>query len=518
MKEPRTTGDDRPTARIFVVDDEQQICALLERLLSREGHQVTAFDKPEDALAAVDRERPDLLVTDMMMPGMSGLELIERVREKLPEIGVVVITGYASIDTVVDALRRGVDDFVTKPFSVAEIRSVTARLLEERPPRTTALAAPATSSPASGIRVPGGPSGTLARRLAEMSLRERVHALLGDMPSSQDVLPRLADLFRNALNVSHAALLVPSTRGSAAGKSALELHTTTAGRPLSALRVPRDTGWVKRASEEETTVTRRELGPLDAVLDVGPPAAAPLLRRRGRGATTGLLVVTRPAGAEEFDRRDLSRLAVAAIATGDVIGALRATERAEDAYVDTLAAIVTATEVRTPCFARHSERVRDLSLQLGRRVGLSDEDMTVIDSASRLLDLGRIQIPDELLAKTAPPSPDEWQVLRQHVSVADTLLRPVGRLRHMKPVIRHHHENWDGSGYPDGLQGQEIPYLAALVRVTDAFAALTSPRAWRAALSPDEAIGSVRELAGQHFHPDLAEAFADMVEMGVEES
>jgi len=511
----RTTADDKPAARIFVVDDEQQICALLERLLSREGHQVTAFDRPEDALAAVDRERPDLLVTDMMMPGMSGLELIERVREKLPDIGVVVITGYASIDTVVDALRGGVDDFVTKPFSVAEIRSVTARLLEERPARIAAeRSVPAAASAVSGIRVPGGPSGTLARRLAEMSLRERVHALLGDtVSSSLDVLPRLADLFRNALNVSHAALLLPSARN-----GGLELHATTSGRPMTMLRIPRDTGWVKRASEEETTVTRRELGPLDAVLDVGPPAAAPLLRRHGRGATTGILVVTRPAGAEEFDRPDLSRLAVAAVATGDVVGALRATERAEDAYVDTLAAIVTATEVRTPCFARHSERVRDLSLQLGRRVGLSDADMTVIDSAARLLDLGRLQIPDDLLAKIAPPSPDEWQVLRQHVAVADTLLRPVGRLRHMKPIIRHHHENWDGSGYPDGLQGQEIPYLAALVRVTDAFAALTSPRAWRAALSPDEALGRVRELAGQHFHPDLAEAFADLVEMGAEES
>ena len=129
-----------------------------------------------------------------------------------------------------------------------------------------------------------------------------------------------------------------------------------------------------------------------------------------------------------------------------------------------------------------------------------------------------LQIPDDLLAKSDPPSADEWQLLRQHVAVADTLLRPVGRLRHVKPVIRHHHENWDGSGYPDGLKGQEIPYLAALVRVTDAYAALTSPRAWRPALSPDEALATVRDLAGRHFHPELAEAFVAEAAGGAEDS
>lgn len=506
------------SARIFVVDDEKQICALLKRLLEREGHDVTAFDRPEDALAAVERERPDLLVTDLMMPVMSGLELIERVRERLPDIAALVITGYASIENVVDALRGGVNDFVTKPFSVAEIRSVTARLLEERAERlrsgTDAEAAePGRTAPPEvpGIRLPGDASGTLARRLAEMSLRERIHALLGDTESSLEVLPRLTELFRGALDISHAALVVPSLR-----ERALDLHATTAGRPTRPIHIDEDSPWVASAREGACELSRDDIAELEAVLDVGPAAAAPLCRRRG-GVRDGLLVVTRTSGTEPFDKHDLRRLGVAALATGDVVAALRAAERAEDAYVDTLAAIVTATEGRSPWFARHSERVRDLSVRLGRQVGLSDDDLRVIDSAARLLDLGRLRIPDDLLGKATPPSDDEWDLLRQHVAVADTLLRPVGRLRHVKPVIRHHHENWDGSGYPDGLRGQEIPYLAALVRVTDAYAALTSPRAWRAALSPDEALAEVRDLAGRHFHPDLADAFVADVAGGPED-
>ena len=90
------------------------------------------------------------------------------------------------------------------------------------------------------------------------------------------------------------------------------------------------------------------------------------------------------------------------------------------------------------------------------------------------------------------------------------MLRPLGRLRHAKPVVRHHHENWDGSGYPDGLRGDDIPYLAALVRITDAFSALTSPRPWRGALPQAEAVRRIVEASGTQFHPQLVAAFAEM--------
>jgi response regulator RpfG family c-di-GMP phosphodiesterase len=550
---------------VFVVDDEEQICTLLQRILTREGYAVQAFHAPEDALAAVRVRAPDLLVTDLMMPGMSGIELIAQARTHAPRMGTIVITGYASIDNVVGALRSGVDDFVTKPFSVAEIRTVAARLLEtparreepvaepiaaelgdpvpmaargaaEDPAEDTAgdsgsresgdrierIAEPARlrAAPRSGIGFPSNAeSPALARRLSEMSLSERLHGLLAEDLSSATLLNRSAELLRSAFNVSHAALLVPQGReggfvvlgATAPGASGALNASGIGGRPGNETEIDPGALGLVCASGVPTALDGKSTPELAACLDTGPLAAAPLSPRAPQTVDSGVLVIARASGSPDFDSSELRRLGAAASSLGDVFRAMRTAERAEEAYLDSLTAIVAATENRTPWFARHSERVRRLSLDLGRAVGLAERDLDVLDCAARVLDLGRVEIPDDVLSKPGNPSAAEWRVLRRHVVVADTLLRPIGRLKKVKPVVRHHHENWDGSGYPDGLRGEEIPYLAALVRVTDAYAALTSPRSWRPALPDAEARTKIRELAGRHFHPEIACLFADGV-------
>ncbi len=487
---------ERPT--VYVVDDEEQICSLLQRILAREGYDVRAFPAAPDALAAVRDAPPDLLVTDLMMPGMSGLELIAAARPHAPQMGTIVITGYASIDTVVGALRSGVDDFVTKPFSVAEIRGVAARLIER-------ARAPAEPEPvaASGIRRPDDTPAAVARRLTEMSLSERLHALLAEDVDSRGLLLRAADVLRGALDAAAALLLAP-----AGPEGALHVH----GAPWAARAAEGDPCDVPAcvaaaASEAPLALDAADASALFA--HGGAAVAAALSPRAAASPDAGVLVVARRPGAPAFDAEALRRLALAAGALGDVFRALRTAERAEEAYLETLTAVVTATEGRSPWFARHAERVRALAVRLGREMGLAERDLVVLESASRVLDLGRVGIPDELLAKPGRPSRDEWQVLRGHVAAGDAMLRPVGRLRRVKPVVRHHHENWDGTGYPDGLRGDEIPYLAALVRVVDAYAALTAPRAWRAALSDTEARARIRDLAGRHFHPELARVFVE---------
>jgi len=523
----KQNGADRPT--VFVVDDEQQICSLLQRILTREGYDVQSFHAPEDALTAVRARAPDLLVTDLMMPGMSGLELISQARTHAPRMGTIVITGYASIDNVVGALRSGVDDFITKPFSVSEIRTVAARLLEVPAEREAIVAENAdaalagngadvdqgepkpSSDPAplstqrSGIGFPSGTdSPVLARRLSEMSLAERLHGLLAEDLTSDALLGRCAELLRGAFDVSHAALLVPQGRE---GGFVL-LGATAPGADGDQSEIEPGALALISASGAPAALDGATALELARWLDDGPLAAAPLAPRAPQTVDSGVLAVARRAGAAPFTESELRRLGGAASALGDVFRALRTAERAEEAYLDSLTAIVAATENRTPWFARHSERVRQLSLELGRAVGLAERDLDLLDCAARVLDLGRVEIPDEVLTKPGAPTAAEWRVLRRHVAVADTLLHPVGRLRKVKPVVRHHHENWDGSGYPDGLRGDEIPYLAALVRVTDAYAALTSPRSWRPALPDAEARTKIRELAGRHFHPEIARVFA----------
>jgi len=265
------------------------------------------------------------------------------------------------------------------------------------------------------------------------------------------------------------------------------------------------------ASGTAAAVAPSALGEIGARLGDGPAAAAPL---RPRGASSsagaGLLVVARARGAAAFDGDDLRLLGVAASAVGNVVRAARSAESAAEDYFASLIDVVAATEHRAPWFLAHSTRVRDLSVRLGERLGLAASDIDVIEAAAPLLDIGRVHLGDGVLTKAGRLSPDEWRELRSHAEVADVIVRPLGVLRHAKPVIRHHHENWDGSGYPDGLRGDDIPFLAALVRITDAYAALTSARPWRAALAPAEAVRRIVDFSGTHFHPQLVAAFTEM--------
>ncbi len=484
----------RPT--VFVVDDEEQICTLLCRILQREGYAVRAFASGEEALAALPEDRPDLIVTDLMMPTMSGVELVRRVQEAAPETRAVLTTGYASIDNVVDALRCGVDDFVTKPFSVADIRDVVARVLKRARPGVRTAPPEPEAAPA-----------PLARRIRDITLVESVHALVADDLSSSDLVPRCAGVLAGALGVQRAALLAPSGRnGSFRVKSTTPPEGPWAARldvesgPLALLAVSGIAG----------SPPPEALGAAASILDAGPLAAAALSPRGPHGPDSGVLVVSRGPAMPPFSPEDLRVLEVLAQALGDVFRVVRTAERTEDAYVESLCDVVAATESRSPWFAHHSERVRDLSLALGRRVDLAPHDLAVLDVASRLLDLGKVETPDDLLQKPGRPSSEEWLHLRRHAARADELVRPLGRLRQAKPVIRHHHENWDGSGYPDGLAGDDIPFLAALVRITDSFAALTEARAWRPALDVASAVRQIVELSGTHFHPQLVAAFAGL--------
>ncbi|MCG3135561.1 MAG: Regulator of RpoS [Planctomycetes bacterium] len=498
---------------VFVVDDEEQICVLLQRTLARDGLRVLAYTTADQALTALSSERPDLIVTDMMMPGTNGLDFAQRALAVSRDVSVIVITGYASLENVVDALRSGVDDFVTKPFSASEIRAVVARVLSRRGKRDPSAPSTAEVS-AAAVQERPPENQALARRLRDMALLESVHGVMAEDLASEDVLGRCRGTLEGALGVRRAVLAVPTLDGRWRIASAV-------GTPLAHPQFggtsaePAEVGFLSLVAASGTSALcgRDELGAFGDLFGSGPCAAAPLARRDVATSELGVLVVGRDGdggSGKRFEAEELRVLSVLGPAIGDVFRALRNAERAEEAYVATLEDIVEASENRAPWFRDHGRRVRDLALALARRLGFAESELAVLGVAARILDLGRVELADEVLHKTSRLTPDEWRAVRAHCEHADQMVRPVGRLRHVKPVLRHHHENWDGSGYPDGLRGDAIPPLAAVVRIADAFAALTAPRPWRGAMQEHDAIRNLVELSGSHFHPQYVAAFAEM--------
>ncbi len=155
--------------------------------------------------------------------------------------------------------------------------------------------------------------------------------------------------------------------------------------------------------------------------------------------------------------------------------------------------IARVVEARDQDTGDHCERLAQLSVGLGERLGLDGESVTALRRGGYLHDLGKIGIPDVVLLKPAKLTADEWSVMKRHVEIGVEICSPLRSLAPVLPLIRHHHERFDGSGYPDGLSGEQIPMLARVFQVVDVFDALTVDRCYRAAMTVDEAVAVVKE-------------------------
>jgi putative nucleotidyltransferase with HDIG domain len=184
--------------------------------------------------------------------------------------------------------------------------------------------------------------------------------------------------------------------------------------------------------------------------------------------------------------------------------------KTEAVLTSTLGAVITAVDARDPRNAAHSERVTALALRLGRRVGLTPGEMETLELAALLHDVGKIAVPEGILMKPGELEESEWALIRQHPVRSEEILRRVHSLHEVARVVRHHHERVDGGGYPDRLHGPEIPFLARLIAVVDAYEAMTADRCYRASLGEGEARRRLREGLGRQFDRALGEAFLGM--------
>ncbi len=171
------------------------------------------------------------------------------------------------------------------------------------------------------------------------------------------------------------------------------------------------------------------------------------------------------------------------------------------------ASLARAVDARDVYTGSHSQRVADLAARTARRLGLPDEEVELTRLAASLHDLGKLAIPEEILRKPGPLTEPERMVLERHPQIGFRMLESLG----VDPVaewVLHHHERWDGSGYPDGLPGENIPLGARIIFVADAYDAMTSERVYRRRVTPDQAIQELQRCAGTQFDPEIVDAFA----------
>lgn len=232
----------------------------------------------------------------------------------------------------------------------------------------------------------------------------------------------------------------------------------------------------------------------------------------------GIIQVANKRGNKAYRPEDLDLLKILGSQIAFVIQNADLFHNLQRAYIDTLSALTSAIDAKDSYTRGHSERVTELSVMLARKLGLADDEIEMIRLGGVLHDIGKIGIPEDILNKPGRLNKEEFEIIKSHPELGLRILGKVEFLEGVVPVIKHHHERYDGKGYPDELSGKDIPLLARVVSVVDTFDAMTTDRPYRKAMTIKQALEEIVKCSGTQFDPDVAEVFVSMIKQDNKET
>lgn len=220
----------------------------------------------------------------------------------------------------------------------------------------------------------------------------------------------------------------------------------------------------------------------------------------------------REIGLEDFLDKPIDRFTLVKIVSTKLLQ-VAALEIAliDQAYLETVTVLANTIEGRDNNTYEHVERVSELALKMAKLLHWPEDHLRILEFGARLHDIGKIVVPDYILNKPGPLSPEEWDIMKSHTIAGANILRQIKHLRGAIPYALYHHERWDGRGYPHGLQGREIPLEGRLMALIDVFDALSTQRPYHPPKPLAEVLAYIEENAGKQFDPDLVPIFIDLI-------
>jgi len=504
--------------RVMAVDDEQGVLDILKGHLEDEGYRVDTFSDPTEALAAVPEGGYDLVITDLRMPRMDGLALIERVKVGRPDIASIVLTGYGSMETAVRALRSSVDDYITKPFDLAVVTAVVRRTLSNyslRRQNTTLLerlkaankkltrfSADLLERVKETNKELVQANQSLRKRLQELQILNDVSSVVTRMLDVDKVLETCLDIISGKMGNLSSSLMMMDDSG-----AFLEVRAYRGPMPEKVLgrRQPVGegiSGWVARKRKpihiKDITKEPRFADRVrkDRYYRTKSLLSVPL---ETKGKLLGVLNVNDKKDGRPFTQGDLRLLMTIAGQVAITVDNAKLYRSLQQNALDTVNSLAITLEAKDKYTSGHSLRVTEYGLTIASQIGLDKESRQLIEYAGVLHDVGKIGISEAILTKQGSLTQEEWVMVRQHPIIGENIISGLDFLGEARTIVRHHHEWNDGSGYPDRLSGGQLSLLTKIMIVADAFDAMTSDRPYRRALTVQEALAELRRFSGSQF-------------------
>ncbi len=486
--------------KILVVDDEEIILNVFQDYLESTNNYtvITARDGIE-ALEIIEKEEINCCFTDIAMPRMNGVKLTERIQAYDNTIPVVVMTGNPSMDSAINTLKNGVVDFLTKPIKMDQIplaieRAMRGRslfvdniLLKEEAKKNERL-----------LKI----NQELKQKIKEVETMNLILQQLDQITTSKDLFDILVDLSGEVTTCDDAHFCIFA-------------QEMTAPLVIASFFRDKDRTVVDAGCIEENIV--RKVG------DEG----IPLLKRGSdgnhsvmaiplkiRSRVFGILIATIRDGNHHFSEKELYFSNFLAEKASFLVENLALYENIYENLFSTLYAFVETIEARDSYTKQHSARVTNYAVLIARDIGCSQDEIDILNVSGNLHDIGKIGIPDNILLKPGRLTDREYEVIKKHPIIGSNIIGYFNMWTDEQKIVKHHHERWDGQGYPDKLKAEEIPLLSRIMSVADVYDALTSDRSYRKKIQEDVAVRIIRENAGGQFDPAITEVFFKLHEQG----
>ncbi len=493
---------------ILIIDDETVICELLNTLFTDQGYAVKYTESGQDGINKFKEGNFDVVMTDLKMPDMDGIKVLEEIKKVDPECVAIVMTGYPSFETVQSALRQGAYDYVMKPFTVDEISFVIKRAISFRELKQI--------------------NKRLMHQLEEQNekLEEKakdrtkelflLYKIGRDMSSTLDlnrVLEIIVDRITKNLDLEICSiLLVDKNTGELTIRCAKGLesdvitHTRLkVGELISGWIAEHQEGVLVEDIETDTRFSQRN----NEKYYTHSFISVPLKTKDG---VIGVINVNNKRSREVFTKEDFRFIKGVAAEAAIAIENARLYSSLEDSYMRTVSALTSAIDAKDHYTHKHSEHVCEYALAIAKEIGLAEEQLKDLEQACQLHDIGKIGIEDYILTKPGKLSSEEWEKMKMHPVKSAEILRPLAFLSEVIKLVEQHHERYDGKGYPAELKAEEIALGARILTVADSFDAMFTDRPYRKALTKEEAIAELKKGSGTQFDPKVVEVFLRVLE------
>jgi putative nucleotidyltransferase with HDIG domain len=474
--------------KVMVIDDEELILQLSKDILTNYNYEVRTISDGNEGMGILEREKFDLLLVDIRMPGVSGMDVIKHVRASDKEIPIIIITAHGTLDIATNALRLGAQGFILKPFTPDDLTSAVAEALE----KTRLLRE------------------NISMR-ALMPLFEVSRGMIGET----DPKKLMKEILGVAVEETHAdkacVYMVDEKTGKLCMKEEFGLSTEFCTE-VNEKYIERIAAFIFK--ERNLLIVSPE-GQL-------PPDFEELRRLEGasygiyvpltiRGNIIGILYIGRTSGKHPFSPSEVELVSVLGGQAAAAIENARLYEKLQQSYLSMIVTLSGVVEARDLYTDKHMKDIAEYSVEIAQKLKLSDTDIEDIRKAALLHDLGKICVPDHILMKAEKLSADEMDIIKRHPVAGAKIIESVEPIKQAREIIKHHHEYYDGTGYPDGLGAQKIPLGARIISVADAFGAMTTDRPYRKALSIGKAMDELKKFAGTQFDPEIVDIFISIL-------